>query len=164
MIEGQWQGSLARNETAALPEQSERLGENPHAHPLVAAFISNGRVGWAPLAPEWKRFRLRARRFAVRFPSALCALSDPHAWTTAIRRDEFDPGLFECGVIFSPVSGRPPSSPPVASSRFIVGIETPDASPIASCDHLRRGRDRPPYREPRCSCQSFRSCAPMTQV
>jgi hypothetical protein len=38
------QGSLARNETAALPEQYERLGENPHAHSLAAAFISNGRV------------------------------------------------------------------------------------------------------------------------
>ncbi len=43
------------------------------------------------------------------------------------------PAFSSAATIFSPVSGRPPSSPPVASSRFIVGIETPDASPIASC-------------------------------
>jgi hypothetical protein len=43
-------------------------------------------------------------------------------------------------MIFSLVSGRPPSSPPAASSRFIVGIETPDASPIASCDQPNNSR------------------------
>ena len=35
-------------------------------------------------------------------------------------------------TIFSRVSGRPPSSPPAASRRLMVGIETPDASVSAS--------------------------------
>jgi hypothetical protein len=50
------------------------------------------------------------------------------------------PAFSSAAMIFSPVSGRPPSSPPVASSRFIVGIETPDASAIASCDQPNNSR------------------------
>src|ERR1700730_10150633 len=43
-------------------------------------------------------------------------------------------------MIFSPVAGRPPRSPPAASSRLMVGIETPDAQAIAPCDQPSNSR------------------------
>ena len=43
-------------------------------------------------------------------------------------------------MIFSPVSARPPISPSSASSRLIVGIETPDLSAKSSCDHPSKER------------------------
>jgi len=43
-------------------------------------------------------------------------------------------------MIFSPVAGRPPRSPPAASRRLMVGIETPDALAIASCDQPSNSR------------------------
>src|SRR5580704_388681 len=50
------------------------------------------------------------------------------------------PAFSSAAMIFSPVSGRPPSSPPVASSRLIVGVETPDDLAIASCDQPNNSR------------------------
>jgi hypothetical protein len=37
------------------------------------------------------------------------------------------PAFASAAMIFSPVAGRPPRSPPAASRRLVVGIETPDA-------------------------------------
>src|SRR3984893_10925279 len=44
------------------------------------------------------------------------------------------PAFSSAATIFSPVTGRPPRSPLAASRRLMVGIETPDALAIASCD------------------------------
>src|ERR1700730_4079092 len=44
------------------------------------------------------------------------------------------PAFSSAATIFSPVTGLPPRSPPAASRRLMVGIETPDALAIASCD------------------------------
>jgi len=50
------------------------------------------------------------------------------------------PAASRAAIIFCVVAVRPPSTPSSASSLLTVGIETPEASAICSCDHATNAR------------------------
>jgi hypothetical protein len=69
------------------------------------------------------------------------------------------PAFASAAMIFSPVAGRPPRSPPAASRRLVVGIETPDALRHVLGDSRgpRPALEAAAGREHECAAQSFAS-------
>ena len=111
---------IARARELHMADRRDGAGSAPHALVAPDTFTAVLELRQIVLSDSFPHYvhagfwaGLRSRRHGRNFVrervdlprdflSTLCALSDPHAWATAILRDEFDPGLFERGDFLPP--------------------------------------------------------------